>query len=316
MQAFLNELSFPQFDNSQKANELFNSLGFLYKAVSTAGIKSIRIKSSFFQQEFAKDYTFGTWINDRSTDSDLRTLLLDILTTPPYVEDIFKRYEESNDKVLEFYYNATQCYGLGLASDLAFDTLAFSYDNGEWMADSYGVILKSLQVDDNGDFLEEELQANTRNVTNGHHLETHKPFIQSKLKLTVLNGDELWRLKSTLFPKLEFCNQVEEQVKGLDLSNPEFQQLLNRLFELQNFASTWDGSAIKPADFKTKVTPESATRLKKFEKQLTIQCPDGQYRLFSWHARYTPGAGRLHFFPLMEHSKLLIGSVANQNLIK
>jgi hypothetical protein len=316
MQAFLNELSFPHFDSTQRAKDLFNSLGLLYKTVSEVGIKSIRIRASFFQQEFAAEYTFGTWINDGSTDSDLRTLLMDILTTPPYVDDIFKRYEESNDKVLEFYHNAKQCYGLGLASDLVYDTLAFSYDNGEWMANSYGINLKSLQVDDEGEFLEEELHANTRNVTTGRHLESHTPFIQDKLKLIILNGEELWRLKSTMFPNLEFCDKVEGQVNGLDQSTPEFQQLLNRLFDLQNFASTWDGSPIKPTDFKTKITPESASRLRKFEKQLTIQCPDGVSRLFSWHARYTPGAGRVHFRPLQDELKILIGSVANQNSIK
>jgi hypothetical protein len=176
--------------------------------------------------------------------------------------------------------------------------------------------LKSLEVDDEGEFLEEELQANARNISNGTHLQTHRAFIQSKIKLTVLNGQELWRLKGSVFPKLEFCSSVADQVSGFDLSNPEFQQLLNRLFELQNFASSWDGSPIKPSDFKTKVTPESASRLKKFEKQLTIQCPDGNYRLFSWHSRYTPGAGRIHFFPFEDQTKILIGSIANQNSIK
>lgn len=316
MQAFLNELSLPFFENAHHAKALFDSLGFLYKNASENGIKEIKVKASFFEHEFAKDYSFNSWVYDKATDSDLRTLLIGVLTTTPFIDDIFVTYEKTNEGALEMYCENQKCFGLGLASDLVYDTIAFSYDNGKWGADTYGVLIKTLEVDDLGNFVEDEKKGAVRNVTTNKHFQTHLPFLQEKIKNSVTNGNELWMRKADLFPGLEFCASVQSQISGMDSSSPEFQQILNRLFELQNFTRSWDGSAIKPADFKSKVTPESETRLNKFNRQLTIACPDGNNRLFSWHARYTPGAGRVHFIPNQSTRKLLIGSIANQNVIK
>ena len=44
----------------------------------------------------------------------------------------------------------------------------------------------------------------------------------------------------------------------------------------------------------------------------TFLCPDGEERLFSWHVRYTPGAGRIHFLPLGPREGCLIGYIGHK----
>ena len=316
MQAFLNELSLPQFSSEHQAKELLNSIAFLYRDAHSNGIREIKVKESFFNYEFCGGYTFNSWVYDHNTDSDLRSLVLSVLNTSPYIDQIFGLYQQENGKALEMYFEDKSCFGLGLASDLIYDTVAFSYDNGNWTSHTYPVTIKTLSVNDDGIFLEEDVKGNTRNITTKNHFDLNLSFIQEKIKDTVVNGIELWARRNDLFSNLSFCAQVQGQLENFDSTHHDFQQILNRLFELQNFSTSWDGVPIKPSDFKSKVTPESATRLKNFKDQLTIACPDGEVRLFSWHARYTPGAGRIHFIPQNDDKKLLIGSIANQNTIK
>ena len=58
-----------------------------------------------------------------------------------------------------------------------------------------------------------------------------------------------------------------------------------------------------------KTTLESDSRIEQFRQQLTIKCPDGKTRLFSWHLRMTPGAWRLYFSEELKPGKIIIGYI-------
>ena len=317
MQAFLNELSIPHLSTPQEVRLLFSDLFTVYKQVRNYGIKEIKVKATFLEHEFADTYTFQSWIGDRETDADLRTLLIGVFTTAPFIEDISVKYEEDKNKIIETFFEEERCYGLGLASNLMFDTVSFSFNiKQEWANEEYEITANLIQEIEDGSFVEMSDTGLAKNISTLAHGTAHLDFLKLKVHQSLPNGTLLWEKRKELFPNLDFCAKVQSQISELQSGNPEFGQILTRLFDLQNFAVNWDGSPIKPADFVSRVTPESATRLKKFSDELTIVCPDGNSRLFNWHSRYTPGAGRIHFFPISEGKLIYVGSIANQNVIK
>lgn len=315
MQAFFNELSIPSLNAPVEVAKLFSDLAESYKKGRTYGIREIKIKSTFLEHQFCPSYTFNSWMTSPDTDQDIRTLLVSVLTTSPFADDIFNDFERHHNGVVEFRYGNTPVSGLGLASNLAFDTVTFSFLSENWQATEYPLDLVSIEENEDGESVEIVTSGESKNIFSDKSAEKHKEFIEAKIKTTVQSARFLWLNKATLFPNLDFCIHVEEQLVKFE-NGPEFHHIINRLFELQDFLNSWDGTPIKPADFKTKVTPESDTRLAKFKSTLTYTCPDGQSRLFSWHSRFTPGAGRVHFFPLEQSRKFVIGNIANQNSVK
>jgi hypothetical protein len=89
-----------------------------------------------------------------------------------------------------------------------------------------------------------------------------------------------------------------------------------KIFELEEYAASRPAGIFVSDSFPSKVSPESETRKRNFANELIHICPDGVSRLFDWHSRFTPGAGRIHFYPLENSNKIIIGSIANANIIK
>ena len=89
-------------------------------------------------------------------------------------------------------------------------------------------------------------------------------------------------------------------------------QVMRKLFELENFISNTKSDFFNADLIPSKATPESETREKKHQNELTFTCSDGIDRLFTWHLRITPGAWRLHFYPLMKKRKIIIGYIGEK----
>jgi hypothetical protein len=106
------------------------------------------------------------------------------------------------------------------------------------------------------------------------------------------DGDDLWTNRTTRFPRLRFLARVEAQVRALKSGTPELIAINQRLWEIQTALAEWDFAAEPLPRFRTKVTPEHEQRRDKFNFADT----DGRIRCFDMHARYTPGAGRIHLW--------------------
>lgn len=316
MQAFLNELSIPTLKTSNDVVELFNVFGICYKEARKLGVRDVKIMSTFYSHEFSPNYLFANWLGDHNADADLRTLINSIFGTTPFIEDFHNQYEVSNNCELKMTVNGDSCFGLGFASNAFYDTLTFSYNNEKWNSSNYDIRIQETILNDDDEFEDKMLDANSKNITNLKHVSDLQDLISSKVASSIENGSELWLRKKDLFPNLSFCESVKSQISFLNSNSLGFQQILQRLFDLQNTAKSCTEQGIRSDDFPSLTTLESDTRLRNFKNELTILCPDNQYRLFSWHSRFTPGAGRIHFIPYEHDKKFLIGSIANQNTIK
>jgi hypothetical protein len=109
---------------------------------------------------------------------------------------------------------------------------------------------------------------------------------------SVTDATTFWQVKGDVYPRLAFLDAVESQIG--DLEAEALNQVLMRMAELDAAVEEW--AQLREVDrphqpnWRTRVTPESETRRKK-----CFFVENGESRLFELHARYTPGAGRIHF---------------------
>jgi hypothetical protein len=308
MDLFFNELSLEQVDHRAKAHTLFEALGKCYQSAAVHGFKEIKVPNVFFGHTFAEAYTFFEWANDRDFDPDLRTLLKSKITTTPSIEELYEKNWEDKQSFAMFQLEGRDALGLGAASSYVFDSIAISLSTQERWDESM-INLKVLT--DEG-----EQNCEVRHVSKAEHLAVHINWLEQKKKNELRNGQQLWLKRHEHFPNLDFCEHIRGQLMPYGGNQPEFIQLRKRLLELEVYASQRASGEFDPDQIPSKTTPESETRLRDFANELNRLCTDGETREFNWHVRFTPGAGRIHFYPLEDSQVIIIGNIANQNEIK
>lgn len=300
MDIFFNELSVKEASNKETAKEWMANLMAVYNKAQRKGFKELKTTEAFINITLAPGYKLIDWIHDPSIDRELRRLFQIKVSKSPFIENLLVKKDEEVDLLHEFKRKGRMAAGLGAA--YLFDSLAVSFDNSsEW--DNH-----LIELDISEYFEEEEkiiqFTEKIKHSSKLIHLDYLKEWIENKKKHSIPNGKLLWLKQKELFPHLKFCENVESQISFLTNVNPEFNQVIKRLFELESYCSRWKSGIFTGEGFPSKVTPESESRLTKFKDKLIILCLDGESRLFSWHARYTPGAGRIHFAP--DNSKKVI----------
>jgi hypothetical protein len=139
------------------------------------------------------------------------------------------------------------------------------------------------------------------------HLDDHAEWLRRTQSPPPVNGIELWREKTTLFPNLDFCDSVEEQLKPLGGNDRRFKAAMRGLQDLQNYCITWDTGNF---DIKALVraSGESATTLQMYSEERKFRCPDGQRRVFEWHLKRDDNT-RIHFLDLPARKRILVGYI-------
>lgn len=106
----------------------------------------------------------------------------------------------------------------------------------------------------------------------------------------------LWNRRSELFPSLTFCDNARDHLVRLRSGEPLLRAIVKKLTALHDYCRGWFG-AFRLDALPFRVTPESESTLSKFRRSRTLECPDGQTRVFSLHMRLTPRAWRIHICP-------------------
>ena len=168
---------------------------------------------------------------------------------------------------------------------------------------SYNVDISLLDEDGN----EQSLASNCKHVVSPDGIEAHRDFLLQKIKIPT-NGKVLAKRSAKLFPHLIFAKQASNQLNKI--KDPiAIQQIYWRLLDLERVAANSTAS-ISPEKFRYKTTPESDTRSRL--PQLNILFSDGETRVCSWHSRFTPGAGRIHFYPNESEQTFYIGYIGEK----
>ena len=286
MRLVLNELSVINLSESETLslyNSFFNACIESGKLnFRTASIISVNRFSEFY---FNENYRFERWLSIQT--KEFRTLILSMIPRLPLLLDYpYYSYKGQNSK------------GFGFAFEN--DLLAISFNSDlEWKNTQISITLEYIEESTDSYKSEDVLVYHAYDeysIKQLQHFVARSIFLDNQKNLNCIeSGVDLWQRKSVMFPSLRFCSDTEAQIRNLS-GNP-LNHLMHRLFEMNNYFTSWVTGDFDINGFGGKPRLESETRLRTFQRQLTIRCSDGQYRLFSYHCNYSLSGHRLHFFP-------------------
>ena len=300
MEAYFNELSLCFFPNNQTAKDAFELLGRCLKKLSEMQVNNIRMTDEAKNKTILTGQTLNRVLQNKAViDEDLKSLLMSKLYTLEPVDNLEKKHD-----VLGFSYKSIPCKGLGWASEEIEDTIALGLKcEDNWEDKRYCVHISRL--DENG--AEVSSTSECKHVVTPEGIEALRTFFQARMNIPT-NGKVLAALAGDLFPHLTFATQATDQLNKIK-DPTAVEQIYLRLADLERVASN-SIVPISPTIFKYKTTPESETRRKLPEMKITFE--DKKTRYCSWHSRFTPGAGRIHFHYDETHKIFYIGYIGEK----
>lgn len=298
MNAYLNELAFTPYPDRESARVGIMNLIECLKELNQFGIKNVKRSKLIDNKCLIGNESYLRMLNDKSLiDEDIKSVLINRLETLEPEDELEDKYMILSMKL----YNK-DCKGLGWASLELENTIALSFHSEIWERSYYNLVITHL----NDDAEEYESNTKTRNITTKGHIEIHRDFLSS-LRNIPRNGKILVNTLVETFPNLIFSKSAIIQLKELK-SEDVVAQVYSRLQDLQKTAAIYNEHCY-PTSFSTKASPESHTREKLYCSQLTIQFEGNKSYLCSWHLRFTPGPGRIHFYHAPAEKKIYVGYI-------
>lgn len=298
MNAYFNELSFTPYPDRKSAKMGIQGFIECLKELDQFGIKNVKRSKLIDNKCLVGNESYLRMLNDKSlVDEDMKSVLINRLET-------LEPEDELEDKHMTFSmkYEDKNCKGLGWASIELENTIALSLHPKIWERSFYDLAITRL----NDDAEKYEVNTTTRNITTKGHIETHRDFLSS-IRSIPRNGKILANTLAESFPNLVFSKPAVIQIKEIKSEDTTI-QVYFRLQDLQRAAAIYNEHC-SPQDFTTKASPESDTRERLYSSQLTAQFEGNKSYLCSWHLRFTPGAGRIHFYHEPTEKKIYVGYI-------
>ena len=281
----LNELSLTPAPNRDEARRRMSGLLQCISQLGLMGMHGpVRINAPLDGVELAPDYLIGVWRGDQEVDLDMRRLYKSRIGVGPYLTEEEIRLLKGDDEI-EVRVNGRASRGCEAAYLLGGVALSLR-SAPDWDLPELTVQVSRL----NADGLSPEVSDSIRHISVLEHIGHHREWIDGLLA-DVNDDDELWTRKTELFPHLLFADPVRQELRDEVKHKVRFYAVVKRLREREQYFAHWTGGQFDANGVGSKCTPESAKTLDDNEGALTRSCVDGVARLFSYHVRFTPGAG-------------------------
>jgi hypothetical protein len=186
----------------------------------------------------------------------------------------------------EYRFRDRPAVGLGIAA--LNQWLSASFATAGWV-EVPEVEVQRLWLEENGDLGSEAV--GVPHVAGPEDVAHHSEFLRAMTLSDSVTGDELWRDRQALYPKVRFLPRVEQQLESLAKGSAALKQIKKRLDELQGATAEWEPSTHATPSWGSLVTPESEQR----KRLCHFRDLDGVERCFDLHARFSPEPGRIHF---------------------
>ncbi len=246
LEMVFNELSLqtPAAD-IETARQWMSELIETVRAATAKGVPGmLRTKSNFYSSELARNYTVSKWFKER--DKDLEARLLKSYIRKGWNLD---QITELNIQVRDRGEQGETEPSIGLAYAVINNALAVSLKSDRrW--DVSRLEITVIQVDDDEELKESIIHASCRD-----HVQQHADWIQKRIRTVLGDGAELWHRRAELFPNLEFCQDVGEQLQNLRTGNVMLRPVEKRLFELSDYCQTWESGPFDPDSLPSKASP-------------------------------------------------------------
>ena len=218
------------------------------------------IPGAFLQTQISLGYSIGRWLAEYTYGDRDRRQLLKLLFDRSIEYSLCIPQEDLESAEIQY-----ECMGsatLGLATALLADGLAVSLCSADhWDVPSVDVERSWIGSHD----IETEIRSVPHACRRGH-LDFNAEWLKRTQSPPPANGNELWKQKALLFPNLDFCDSVEEQLALLGGSDRRFKAAMRGLHDLQKYCDTWDTGNF---DIKALVraSGESASTLQKYSDE-------------------------------------------------
>lgn len=284
------------------AREMMSGFIQTLLAARKKGIQVLRTNAEFNSALLAPDYPLSRWRNDAGVDQVERQYFRVLQTKAPYL--VGHPEVEDKNQLYNFLLEESEAHGLGAAFHL--EALAVSLRSEErW---HFSRIELSVQ------WLDDSAEIKTKSITVTHascadHVTEHDEWVAKRRRAAVRSGTDMWNRRSELWPSLIFCEGVAEQMSGLGERDQMLPQVWQRLNCLEGYCQKWQSGPFNRDALDCTASLESLPTLQQFAAERIFRCPDGRERLFEWHVKISLNAWRLHFFPLPEERRIIIGYI-------
>lgn len=305
----LNELSFssPAANENEARTRMVDLLGTIMSAEDLGVDGGIRMHDNFYSEVLSPNYTIGSWCIDDLVDLETRRYFYSLATHIPFLDDLNETGIKDKFFNAEFYFGSQISMGLGIA--YLMDCMALSLNShAQW--NQHELTLDMNFIDENNNIA--KTQISVLHAALPAHVQQNSIWISSALQRSVSDGADLLNRQARLLPALIFCGNTARVLSDLNPSDPLFNQIIKRLFELQTYCHNWTAGPFDVSLMSSKTNSESSATLHQYEADHQFTCPDGSTYSFSWHVYLTPGPWRIYFVPLVEIRGFLIGHIGRK----
>ncbi|MGW1717219.1 hypothetical protein [Streptomyces sp. NPDC002156] len=303
-QLFLNEKSWTTACDPARAERAMADFVDAVRAIAkedpaeTSLVSETELKSL----EIAEGYPVGKWIGSSPKNHARWQRLLGLQNRSP-VRSVYPTPDA--DGHLEYRHEGEKVLGLGAAHFM--DGIAVSLPVAhEWQKPTVGLERSELVELDDGSLEFAHETVDVRHVSSEPHVDEYRSWIRESSLARAATGRQIWERKADLYPHLQFLPRTEAQLTDLD---PRWVVPVRRCLErLDAAAAVWDPAATPEPEWQSKVTPEGETR----KRVCRFEDLDGKWETFHLHARFTPGAGRIHFRLIGEEGKIRIAHIGGK----
>jgi hypothetical protein len=299
----LNELSLTPATDRGQARQRMSDLLQCIAQLGLLGVHgAVRIDAPLDAIELAPEYLVGVWRGDTEVDLDLRRFYASRIGVGPYLteEEVRSLKGDEEIEVLVDGRASRGCEAAYLLGGIALSLLS----GPDWNSPELTAQISRL----NADGLSAGVTDVVRHISALEHVDHHRQWIDESLA-DISDDDDLWTRRDQLFPHLLFAEAVRQELRDAAKHKDRFCAVVKRLRELERYFAHWSGGQFDANGVGSKCTPETPQTLNDNKEALTRSCVDGAYRLFSYHVRFTPGAGRIYIFPDATSGRAHIGYV-------
>lgn len=248
----------------------------------------LRTDTDFYLIKLSEDYSISDWAADPIIERDKKVFFLSIATTSPFLSDVSEYILEAQHKIDVLFQNLTS---LSLIASYLLEGILISFNQIPW--DNPVITCELHEIDEESGEIDVTPAIQIINISQTAHVENHHDWIQKRLVKDLDSMEDLWIKKVELLPHLDFCINVEKQLTQIHRKDPHFMQVMNKLFQLEDYFSKWtDGNFDRNAF--SKCNPVSPETLQSYEDAYTFEYDD-EPMVAKWHIYFTPGAGRIYF---------------------
>ncbi|MFD5562417.1 hypothetical protein [Kitasatospora griseola] len=248
--------------------------------------------------ELARGYLYQQWVSSSKQNRDRHRYLLALRNRSPFHDAVQLTLDPDE---IEYRHDNRTVEGIAFAH-LA-DGLAVSLPvSAKWATSWLDVDIHHLTEDGI-----ESSRDRARHCSSPSEAEEHRAWAQDTASASLTTPTEILDAWDEFFPHLQKTPRFERGLRRLDVK--WHRPVRKLLVDLEATAANWDpASSPEPTWQHPHITPESQSR----QQLCTFTDLDGEDRCFSWHGRFTPGAGRLHFRLVPEEPAFRLGYVGDK----